>query len=212
MRKFIITGTDTEIGKTTFSAALLQAMNKAGHATSYWKPVQSGLDGMVDTRTVQKLSGLGDEIFLEEAYVLSEPLSPHKSAEIDGVEIDLDRLNLPETEGGLLVEGAGGLMVPLTRKALLVNQFKRWDLPVILCARAGLGTINHTLLSLEALWSRKIPVHGLVFIGEGNPDNIATIAQLSGEKVLGWLPQLEEVNAQSLSAAFQKNFDIHDFV
>ncbi|MBG78146.1 MAG: dethiobiotin synthase [Alphaproteobacteria bacterium] len=212
MRKFIITGTDTEIGKTTFSAALLQAMNKAGHATSYWKPVQSGLDGMVDTRTVQKLSGLGDEIFLEEAYVLSEPLSPHKSAEIDGVEIDLDRLNLPETEGGLLVEGAGGLMVPLTRKALFVNQFKRWDLPVILCARAGLGTINHTLLSLEALWSRKIPVHGLVFIGEGNPDNIATIAQLSGEKVLGWLPQLEEVNAQSLSAAFQKNFDIHDFV
>jgi len=212
MRKFIITGTDTEIGKTTFSAALLQAMNKAGHATSYWKPVQSGLDGMVDTRTVQKLSGLGDEIFLEEAYVLSEPLSPHKSAEIDGVEIDLDRLNLPETEGGLLVEGAGGLMVPLTRKALFVNQFKRWDLPVILCARAGLGTINHTLLSLEALWSRKIPVHGLVFIGEGNPDNIATIAQLSGEKVLGWLPQLEEVNAQSLSVAFQKNFDIHDFV
>ena len=212
MRKFIITGTDTEIGKTTFSAALLQAMNKAGHATSYWKPVQSGLDGMVDTRTVQKLSGLGDEIFLEEAYVLSEPLSPHKSAEIDGVEIDLDRLNLPETEGGLLVEGAGGLMVPLTRKALFVNQFKRWDLPVILCARAGLGTINHTLLSLEALWSRKITVHGLVFIGDGNPDNIATIAQLSGEKVLGWLPQLEDVNAQSLSAAFQKNFDIHDFV
>ena len=212
MRSFIITGTDTDIGKTVFSAALLQALKKEGQNTSYWKPIQSGLDGIVDTRMVQKLSGAHDDAFLEEAYVLSEPLSPHRSAELDQVHIDLDALALPEVEGGLLIEGAGGLMVPLTRKALLINQFKRWDLPVIVCARAGLGTINHTLLSLEALWSRQIPVHGLVFIGEGNPDNVTTIKQLSGEKVLGWLPKLDEVTPQTLDKAFQQHFDVNDFV
>jgi len=208
---YIISGTDTDIGKTVVSAMLMAGLNKVGRNVSYWKPVQSGLDGLVDTRSVQKYSGLDDSHFLQEAYVLTEPLSPHRSAEIDGVEIDLEALALPEVDGTLLIEGAGGLMVPLTRKALLINQFKKWNAPVILVARTALGTINHTLLSLEALWARDIPVHGLIFVGEENEDNIRTIAEISGERVLGHVPMLDEITPDALLKVFADNFSVEDF-
>lgn len=209
---FIITGTDTGIGKTVFSAMLMQAFHNADYPTSYWKPIQSGLDGMVDTRMVQKLSGVAEEYFLNEAYLLTEPLSPHRSAEIDKVEISLDALELPPAKNGLIIEGAGGLMVPVTRKHLYINQFKRWNVPVILCVRAGLGTINHTLLSLEALWARDIKIHGLVFIGAGPKDNIKTIAEYSGEKVLGHMPWQDDISPEILAQTFKENFSIHDFI
>ncbi|MGH1398537.1 MAG: dethiobiotin synthase [Alphaproteobacteria bacterium] len=210
----IITGTDTNIGKTVVSAMLTLALG-----ASYWKPIQAGIEGGVDAKAVQKMTALPTERFFPESYVLSEPLSPHRSAELDGVEIDLDVLTIPKTDGPLIIEGAGGLMVPLTRKNLLVNLFKRWNephsgygrVPVILVARTGLGTINHTLLSLEALWSRDIPIHGIVFVGEDNPDNMQTIAEFSGEKVLGRLPMLDSLNAKTLTNAFDENFDIDDF-
>ncbi|MCB1651409.1 MAG: ATP-dependent dethiobiotin synthetase BioD [Alphaproteobacteria bacterium] len=208
--KFIITGTDTGIGKTVVSAMLMLALD-----ASYWKPVQSGVEGGVDTKLVQKLTGLPAERFLEERYILSEPLSPHRSAELDGVEIDLAQLSPPKVEGPLIIEGAGGLMVPLTRKNLLINLFKTWQkderIPVILVARTGLGTINHTLLSLEALWARDIPVQGIVFVGEKNEDNIRTIAAFSQVKILGHLPMLDSLNAQGLTAAFGDNFNLGDF-
>lgn len=205
--KFIITGTDTDIGKTICAAMLTKALN-----ASYWKPIQSGMEGVVDTRRVQKLTGLPDEHFLPESYIFSEPLSPHRAAEIDGVEIDIDSLTIPETDTPLIIEGAGGLMVPLTRKNLLINLFKKWDIPVILCARTGLGTINQTLLSLEALWARDIKVHGIVFIGEANEDNMNTILDFSNEKILGYIPHLDEINEQTLSEVFTNNFNRADFV
>ena len=208
----IIAGTDTDIGKTVFSAALMAALAGQGGSPSYWKPVQSGIEGGVDTRTVQKLSGLDDAHFLPEHYVLSEPLSPHRAAEIDGVQIDPDSLRLPEVDGHLVVELAGGLMVPLTRKHLQLNVVKQWNAPVILCARTELGTINHTLLSLEALWARDIPIKGLVFIGPENNDNVLTIGGLSQEKILGHLPYVEDLNAETLAHAFAANFNISDFV
>ena len=106
-------------------------------------------------------------------------------------------------------------MVPLTRKNLLINLFKTWQkderIPVILVARTGLGTINHTLLSLEALWARDIPVQGIVFVGEKNEDNIRTIAAFSQVKILGHLPMLDSLNAQGLTAAFGDNFNLGDF-
>lgn len=102
-------------------------------------------------------------------------------------------------------------MVPLTRNNLQINLFKKWNLPVILCARTGLGTINHTLLSLEALWNRNIPLHGVLFIGEENRDNVKTIAEFSGVRVLGRLPLLEELNTASLQKAFAENFKAEDF-
>ena len=204
--KCIITGTDTDAGKTVFAAMLMLALN-----TTYWKPLQSGITDGVDTKTVQNLTGLPDERFYPEAYVFTEPLSPHRAAEIDEVDIDIDAIEVPETDAPMLIEGAGGLMVPVTRKHLQINMFKRWGLPVILCARTGLGTINHTLLSLEALWARKIPIHGIAFIGPDNPDNIRTIEEFSGEKILGHLPHLENLNAANLRQAFADNFDMKDF-
>ena len=206
----IITGTDTDIGKTVVSAMLTLALG-----ATYWKPVQAGIAGGVDTKAVQKMTELPAERFLPESYVFSEPLSPHRAAELDNTEIDVDSLTIPETEGPLLIEGAGGLMVPLTRKNLLINLFKKWNedayVPVILVARTGLGTINHTLLSLEALWDRKIPVHGIVFVGEDNPDNIKTIAEFSDTKILGRLPKLDSLNAKTLTSAFEQNFNLDDF-
>ncbi|MCD8497430.1 MAG: dethiobiotin synthase [Alphaproteobacteria bacterium] len=206
MQSFIITGTDTGIGKTVASAMLTQALG-----TNYWKPVQSGIEGMVDARVVQKLTALPDDRFLPESYVLSEPLSPHRAAELDRVEIDMNRLIPPASERRLIIEGAGGLMVPITRNNLQINMFKSWDIPLILCARTGLGTINHTLLSIEALWNRQMKIHGLLFIGEENRDNIKTIAEYSGVKVLGRLPLLVELNAANLQQAFSENFKAEDF-
>ncbi len=216
MTSFIITGTDTDIGKTAFSAALMLGLESAGHKPHYWKPLQSGIE-TVDTRTVQKLTNLPDERFLAERYILSEPLSPHRAAEIDGVDIGIEGLrdprNIPEHEGGaLLIEGAGGLMVPITRKNLQINLYKDWKIPLILCCRTGLGTINHTLLSLDAIWARGIPLKGLVFIGEDNPDNIRTIAEFSKVKVLGHMPHLDHLDDASLRLMFANNFNAQDFL
>lgn len=205
--KFIITGTDTGIGKTVFAAMLM-----LGTGAHYWKPIQCGVEEGIDTRIIQNLTNLPDERFLPEAYIFSEPLSPHRAAEIDGQDVDIDRLQVPEMIGPLLIEGAGGLMVPLTRKNLQINLFKRWNLSVILCARTGLGTINHTLLSLEALWSRNIPVHGVAFIGEEIPDTMKVIGEMSGAKILGRLPYLMHLNAETLKTAFERNFRREDFI
>ena len=216
MNKLIITGTDTDVGKTVFSAALMLGLETAKHKPHYWKPLQSGVTDSVDTRSVQKLTGLSDERFLSERYIFSEPLSPHRAAEIDEVEIDIDDLRdtskIPECDGTLIIEGAGGLMVPITRENLQINLYKEWNIPMVLCTRTGLGTINHTLLSLEAIWSRGIPLKGLVFIGEENLDNIRTIAEFSEVKVLGHLPELPSLDETSLRLAFGNNFDARDFV
>jgi len=203
--KFIIAGTDTDVGKTVFSAALTLALK-----ANYWKPVQSGVAN-IDTKAVQTITELSDDHFLPERYVFSEPLSPHRAAELDGETIDIATIKIPQTERPLVIEGAGGLMVPLTRKNLQINLFQKWDLPVILCTRTGLGTLNHTLLSLEALWTRKIPILGIAFIGDENDDNMRTVKELSGEKILGRLPMIKDLNAASLKTAFDDNFDLKDF-
>ena len=206
-RTFIISGTDTGIGKTAAAAMLTLGLD-----AHYWKPIQSGTEDGTDTATVKALTGLPDDRFLPEAYVLTEPLSPHRSAELDGVTIDLDRLALPQVDGPLIVEGAGGLMVPVTRHLLQIDLFRRWGAPMVLCARTGLGTINHTLLSVEALRARGIALHGLLFIGDDNPDNIRTVADLSGATVLGRLPWLDRVDAAGLGAAFADHFRVEDFL
>lgn len=207
MTHYILTGTDTGIGKTVASAMLVQALEY-----NYWKPVQCGIeDGGVDTRRVQKMTDLPDSRFLPEAYVLTEPLSPHRAAELDHRPIDLESLTIPPSERPLIIEGAGGLMVPLTRQHLLISQFKNWNLPVILCCRTALGTLNHTLLSIEALWARDFKIQGLIFIGEDNQDNIKTIAEFSGERVLGHIPVLDDINSQTLQRVFDQNFTLSDF-
>ena len=199
----VITGTDTGIGKTVFSAALAAALD--GY---YWKPVQSGLDEETDSETVKRLSGLAPSRIFPEAWRLRTPVSPHLSAEIDGVAIDPDALRLPKTDRPLVVEGAGGLFVPLTRQCTYIDVFARWGRPVILCARTGLGTINHTLLSIEALRQRRIPIAGVAFIGEEHSDTQAIIVEMSGVPILGRLPVLNTLTQENLRRVFSDHFDL----
>ncbi|PDT00416.1 dethiobiotin synthase [Rhizobium chutanense] len=200
--RFVVTGTDTGIGKTVFAAALAGALS-----ARYWKPVQSGLEDGTDSEAVARLSGLPAEYILAEAYRLSTPASPHLSARLDGVEIDPARLEPPACTGPLVIEGAGGLLVPLTKNTVFADVFARWRIPVILCARTSLGTINHTLLSIEALRSRDIPICGVAFIGAGNADTQATIAAIGQVEALGRLPLLENLTGETLRRAFRENFD-----
>lgn len=203
----VVTGTDTGIGKTVFAAALSGALD--GY---YWKPIQSGLAEETDSEAVRRLSRLAAERILPERYRLRTPASPHLAARIDGVEIDTERLALPATTRPLLIEGAGGLLVPLTREVTYIDVMARWRAPLVLCARTTLGTINHTLLSIEAIRARDIPLLGIAFLGDENPDSEAIIAAMGRTRRLGRLPPLAPLTAGSLKAAFAAHFDVNDFL
>ncbi len=203
---FIVTGTDTGIGKTVFSAALAGALG--GY---YWKPVQAGLEGETDSDVVRRLSGLAAERILPEAYRLKLPASPHIAAAREGAEIKPERLPLPWGARPLVIEGAGGLLVPLARDRLQIDQFASWGLPIILCARTGLGAINHALLSLEALAKRQVRVYGIAFIGDEAQEAENTIAAFGRVRRLGRLPVVEQLNKARLAAAFRAGFDLSDF-
>ena len=206
MSAIVVTGTDTDIGKTVFAAALAGALD-----AHYWKPVQAGLDDGSDRERAARLSGLAEGKLLPEAYRLTTPCSPHRAAEIDRVTVDPDRLTLPEVEGPLVVEGAGGVLVPVTRDLLFADLFARWAAPVVLVARTALGTINHSLLSIEAMKRRGVPLLGIAFIGDPVEDTEATIAAIGGVKRLGRLPLIDPLDRDTLGAAFAANFDPEDF-
>ena len=201
----VVTGTDTDIGKTVFAAGLTAALG-----ARYWKPVQAGLADGSDAASVVTLGVPADRV-LPEAYRLTTPCSPHLAAEIDRVTIDPDRLALPQVDGPLVVEGAGGVMVPVTRDLIFADLFARWNTPVVLVARTGLGTINHSLLSIEALRSRSVPILGIAFVGDAVEDSEATIAALGKVRRLGRLPRLDPLNAATLAEAFAANFDLEAF-
>ena len=201
----VVTGTDTDIGKTVFAAGLTAALG-----ARYWKPVQAGLADGSDAASVVTLGVPADRV-LPEAYRLTTPCSPHLAAEIDGIAIDPDRLALPQVDGPLVVEGAGGVMVPVTRELIFADLFARWNKPVVLVARTGLGTINHSLLSIEALRSRGVPILGIAFVGDAVEDSEATIAALGKVRRLGRLPRLDPLNAATLAEAFAANFDLKAF-
>jgi dethiobiotin synthetase len=201
MTRFVVTGTDTGIGKTIFSAGLAQATG-----ASYWKPIQSGLEEETDSQVVARLAGVP---IRSEAYRLVTPASPHFAAEIDNVNIDMETLTPPP--GDLIIEGAGGALVPVTRTTLYADLFAHWQIPVIVCARTALGTINHSLLTIEALRSRGVPIHGLAFLGDAVEDSEAIIAAISGVRRLGRLPTIAPLNSETLAEAFAAGFDRTDF-
>lgn len=194
----VICGTDTDVGKTVVSALVVQ-----GLGATYWKPVQSGLEGGGDSGRLQALLQLPATRLLPEAYRLQTPVSPHWAAELEGITIDPARLALPAVAGALVVETAGGLLVPLRRDWLQIDQLAAWGLPVLLVARSGLGTLNHTLLSVQALRQRSIPLLGLVLNGPLHPDNPATLGALAQAPVLAQLPPLEPLTASGLAAQWQ---------
>ncbi|MGA2054108.1 MAG: dethiobiotin synthase [Bradyrhizobium sp.] len=206
-RRIVVTGTDTGIGKSVFAAGLADMLG-----ASYWKPIQSGLEGETDSQIVARLGGLSKDRILPERYRLTTPVSPHQSAAIDGVSIDAAALVVPDTGNRpLVIEGAGGLMVPLNRSTLYIDVFARWRIPVVLCARTALGTINHSLLSIEALRRRDIELLGIAFIGEDNPESERAICEIGRVQRLGRLPRLSTLTRDTLREAFAESFRPADF-
>jgi dethiobiotin synthetase len=206
----VVTGTDTDVGKTVFAAGLVAALDGF-----YWKPVQAGLEGETDVDIVQRLSGLPAARVLPEVHRLTTAASPHLAAERDGIEIDIERLAtapLLDNSRVVIIEGAGGLLVPLTRSYLQIELFARWAAPVVLVASTRLGTINHTLLSVEALWRRQIPLLGVAFVGDANADSERTITEMGGVRHLGRLPIIDPLDAGTLRSAFAANFRPEDFL
>jgi dethiobiotin synthetase len=203
-KAIVIAGTDTDVGKTLVSAGLMLCLPQA----FYWKPVQAGTEPVTDTEAVQGLTGLPEERFLPEAYRLRMPASPHLSARMEDVTIAPSELALPQITAPLIVESAGGVMVPLTDNFLNIDLFARWGLPVILVARTSLGTINHSLLSIAALRARDIPIGGILFSGEAHEENEAIIPRLSGVWSLGRLPRLDSLDPARLHLAMQAHVDI----
>ncbi|MHA1539227.1 MAG: dethiobiotin synthase [Alphaproteobacteria bacterium] len=184
-KAFFVTGTNTGIGKTIASAALCRALD-----ADYYKPVQSGIaDGDDDCKVVQDLTGLSDARIHRPIYALQAPLSPHEAARLEGVEIDLDKLTLPDIDGrNLIVEGAGGVLVPLNDDALMIDLMAKMNLPVVIVASSGLGTINHTLLTIEALRHREIEIAGVILNGDSSPANKKAIEVYGNVKVIGEIP------------------------
>ena len=206
MTAIVVTATGTDIGKTVFAAALTAALD--GY---YWKPVQAGLDDGSDLERVGRLSGLPAARLLPEAYRLTTPCSPHRAAEIDGVTIDVDALEPPRCDRPLVIEGAGGVLVPFSRQATFADVMARWQLPVVLVAATSLGTISHSLAAIEALRARNVNIRGVAFVGDAVEDSEATIAAMGGVKRLGRLPMVDPLEPGALAAAFAAHFDLADF-
>ena len=197
--QFVICGTDTDIGKTLISSFFVKGLN-----AFYWKPIQSGIETATDSQTIEKLARINKAKIINEAYVFTKPLSPHWAAEIDQKTIDFNFLQLPKLNDPLIVETAGGLMVPLTRNFLQIDQIKQWNLPVILVCKSSLGTLNHTLLSIEALQKRNINILGLVVNGEKHLDNPKTLFEFSRIPVIAEFPYLPKVDSNNLDILWKE--------
>ena len=208
---FVVTGTDTDVGKTVFAAALVAALDGC-----YWKPVQAGLAGETDAEIVRRLSDVAAERIIPEVYRLTTAASPHLAAERDGIEIDVERLaKLPDAGGAhpLVIEGAGGLMVPLTRRLPADRSLRplgRARHPVRLAPASAPSTTAS--LSIEALKRRGIPLLGIAFVGDEQADSERTISAMGGVRRLGRLPHLDPLDAASLRAAFDRHFRRADFL
>ncbi|HEV3220758.1 MAG TPA: dethiobiotin synthase [Candidatus Acidoferrales bacterium] len=208
-QRYFITGTDTGVGKTVLSALLCGALDAC-----YWKPIQTGTDEEMDSRTVADLAELPEARIIPEAYRFRQPVSPHLAARWAGERILLKNIEMPEVAPGaaLIVEGAGGVLVPLNEREFMVDLMRDLKLPVLLAARSTLGTINHTLLSLAALGRAGLDVAGVVLIGERNADNREAIEEFGRVRVVGEIPPLEKLCRAALFETFENHFDKKTFI
>ncbi len=192
---YFITGTDTDVGKTVAAAWCMLHLK-----AEYWKPTQSGLEPPTDTDKVREYTQLPTSDFHPETYRLKAPLSPHEAARRENVQIEIDQFRLPQTSRPLIVEGAGGLMVPLNDNNFVIDLIKKLALPAILVARSGLGTINHTLLSLEAMRARDIKIAGMIINGSKAPHNRQAIEEYGKVAIIAEIDHLQQINKDSLLA------------
>lgn len=214
-----ITGTDTDVGKTVISGCIAAALRRTGNKVAYYKPVQCGglLDGPIrspDLALVKELSNLPDEcLFNDFAFTLAS--SPHLASEHDGKPIDINKIKkaikaLVKEHDFVIIEGAGGLIVPLTRNYTVLNLINDLYVPVVIIARAGLGTINHSSLTVNALNSWNVPVKGIIFNffkgGIMEEDNRSIVHSLNGVPVIGTVPFSDDI--KRLSNEFEKYVDI----
>jgi dethiobiotin synthetase len=200
-----VTGTDTAVGKTVVSAILV-----AGLAAEYWKPVQSGAEAGTDTAWLKEKTGFPDTAFHPETYLLSPFLSPHAAAARQGVRIDLAAIRMParRSAGHLIIEGAGGILVPLNETETMADLIVQLNVPVLLVARSALGTINHTLLSLETLRRIGAKVWGVVMNGPKNKENREAIETFGDVRVCAEIEPIPEINYKSLSETFHNCFHL----
>lgn len=187
MKHIVVAGTGTGIGKTFVSAILAEALE-----ADYWKPVQAGNLDYTDTDYVKQYISNPKTVFHPEGYRFSAPMSPHAAAAAEGRSIDLDKLNIPDTGNNLIIELAGGLMVPLNNRELNTDLIRKWNLPLILVSQNYLGSINHTLLSVEVLKQQGFKVLGIIFNGDANPVTEEFIEKYAGLPILArFTPQKE---------------------
>lgn len=188
MKRIFVTGIGTEIGKTFCAAIIVEALK-----ADYWKPVQAGEIDQLDSDAVRNSISNTETKIHPEQYLLSEPMSPHAAAKIDRVTLLPENFKVPQTENILVIEGAGGLMVPLNHQGdMLVDLIPKVADEVILVSKNYLGSINHTLLSVELLKQRNIPIKGIIFNGEANPETEAIILSVSGLKCIGKIPMMDQ--------------------
>lgn len=202
--RFFITGTDTNVGKTVVSALLCAALGAI-----YWKPIQTGTRDGSDRATVMRIARVPENRALPEAYHFAPPVSPHLAARLADVRIELRKIKLPRivNSENLIVEGAGGALVPINRAQLMTDLMAHLHLPVILVARTSLGTINHTLLSIAALRSARLDFRGVVMVGKANLENRAAIEHYGDAEVVGAVPLLAKINRAALIRVFCNNFN-----
>jgi dethiobiotin synthase len=204
MKGFFVTGTDTGVGKTVASAALMHRLRGVG-PVRYWKPIQTGIEIDDDTATVRRLGACSDDELFDQGVRLPKPVSPHLAAEWAGQKIELKELRELVGDGGddsttWIVEGAGGLLVPVNETQMMADWISYLALPVLVVARSGLGTINHTLLTLEAVRARGLPVAGVMMMGEPNANNRAAIEHYGRIPVIAEMPFLTPLDPGLLAA------------
>lgn len=195
--RIFVTGTDTGVGKTLVCAALMSVFDNA----FYWKPIQTGSEEGTDTEWIKRVTGLPNERFIPEAYCFKKPLSPHEAASLENATIDLHSIELPNVSGRLIVEGAGGVMVPINDRYFILDLIKHLGLPALVVSRSTLGTINHSLLTLMALRNAGIDIVGVIMNGPRNESNKKSIEYYGKTFVIAQIEPISVVNVENIKRA-----------
>ncbi|PYS55729.1 MAG: dethiobiotin synthase [Acidobacteria bacterium] len=197
-----VTGTDTGVGKTLLSALLVAALGR-----KYWKPIQTGGRDETDRQTVMNWAGVAAERTHPEVFIFQEPVSPHLAAEQEHRQIRLGMIRRPSDPEPVVIEGAGGVLVPINNHEFMLDLMQNLRVPVVVAARTILGTINHTLLTVFAIRGARLELRGVVMVGPENADNRRAIERYGDVPVIGSIPRLDVIHPSNLCRVFEERFD-----